>query len=582
MMWVKEFGELFDVLPYYLIVCLPIFIAISPINPCEAASELDVHRLAQFEISGNLHGSKQAALTMEARGPGASHVLRKIVVTKMKELSVPGFREFVSNGAGGILLLIPASLGDLGSAARETILQLEEELLSSEHEIPIYFAEETEELNELYVTLAGEGEGSEAASSAFAALVAGISSSGYQLVVSASTPQPVKDQGVVSVSGQLKGAGGDDQPPTIVVVAHYDAAAGAPSLAQGADSNGSGVAILLELARLFSGLYSSSRSHPMGSIVFLLSGGGKINYAGTKRWLEEHLDMDTTSDVLSNVQFVLCLDSLGRNESIKLHVSKPPKEGSAGDLFHNHLESSSNALYPEAAPVEIIHKKINLADDSLSWEHERFSIRRLPAFTMSHHAGPRTQERSSLLDTVDSVSNEVLERNTRVIAEALACSLYPRLADTGCKGQVFAGSVTPTSESLGGWLKLATASPRHSSLLVGRQSETVRSLTAALSRYTHEVTTLTATPDRREPEFQLYDTPTAVMNIYRVKPAVFDLLLSAMIGGYLAVFYLLLTNSSTIVLFLASLGKDKEVEANGNGVKQNGTAKNGHHKLHAF
>ena len=97
--------------------------------------------------------------------------------------------------------------------------------------------------------LAGEGEGSEAASSAFGALVAGISSSGYQLVVSASTPQPVKDQGVVSVSGQLKGAGGDDQPPTIVVVAHYDAAAAAPSLSHGADSNGSGVAILLELAR---------------------------------------------------------------------------------------------------------------------------------------------------------------------------------------------------------------------------------------------------------------------------------------------------------------------------------------------
>jgi len=582
MMWVKEFGELLDVLPYYLIVCLPIFIALSPVNPVEAAQELDVHRLAQFEISGNLHGSKQAALTMEARGPGASHVLRKIVVTKMKELSVPGFRELVSNGAGGLLLLIPSSLGDLGSTARETILQLEEELLSSEHEIPIYFAEETPELDDLYTTLAGEGEGSSAASSAFAALVAGISSSGYQLVVSASTPQPVKDQGVVSVSGQLKGAGGDDQPPTIVVVAHYDAAAGAPTLSNGADSNGSGVAILLELARLFSGLYSSSRSHPMGSIVFLLSGGGKINYAGTKRWLEEHLDMDTTSDVLSNVQFVLCLDSLGRNESIKLHVSKPPKEGSAGDLFYGHLQSSSAALYPEASPVQMVHKKINLADDSLSWEHERFSIRRLPAFTLSHHGGPRTQERASLLDTVDSVSSDVLQVNTRIIAEALACSLYPRLADTGCEGQVFAGSVTPTPDSLGGWLKLATAAPRHSSLLVGRQSETVRSLTAALSRYTHEVTTLTATPDRREPEFQLYDTPTAMMNVYRVKPAVFDLLLSALIGGYLSLFYLLLINSSTIVAFLANLGKEKELEANGNAVKQNGAAKNGHQKLHAY
>ena len=65
-------------------VCLPVFIALSPINPCDAASELDVHRLAQYELAGNLHGSKQAALTMEARGPNAAHVLRKIVVAKLK------------------------------------------------------------------------------------------------------------------------------------------------------------------------------------------------------------------------------------------------------------------------------------------------------------------------------------------------------------------------------------------------------------------------------------------------------------------------------------------------------------------
>ena len=56
------------------------------------------------------------------------------------------------------------------------------------------------------------------------------------------------------------------------------------------------------------------RTHPAYSLVFLLSGGGKLNYAGTKRWLEEHLDHDTTSDLLSNVKFILCLDSLGKDK----------------------------------------------------------------------------------------------------------------------------------------------------------------------------------------------------------------------------------------------------------------------------
>ena len=50
---------------------------------------------------------------MDARGPGASQVLRKTVVVKMTELTVPGFRELVSNGVGGLLLLLPPGLGNI-------------------------------------------------------------------------------------------------------------------------------------------------------------------------------------------------------------------------------------------------------------------------------------------------------------------------------------------------------------------------------------------------------------------------------------------------------------------------------------
>ena len=88
--------------------------------------------------------------------------------------------------------------------------------------------------------------------------------------------------------------------------------------------------------------------------------------------------------------------------------------------------SVSKALYGE--PVEMVHKKINLADEKLAWEHERFSIRRLPAFTASGMSGPNNQERNTILDTEKSVEPQSLQRHTRVISEALACSIYPKLA----------------------------------------------------------------------------------------------------------------------------------------------------------
>lgn len=41
-----------------------------------------------------------------------------------------------------------------------------------------------------------------------------------------------------------------------------------------------------------------------------------------------------------------------------------------------------------ATKVTLVHKKIRLSEDLLAWEHEKFSLHKVPAATVSHHPSP--------------------------------------------------------------------------------------------------------------------------------------------------------------------------------------------------
>lgn len=72
-------------------------------------------------------------------------------------------------------------------------------------------------------------------------------------------------------------------------------------MSNGADANGSGVIVMLELIRLLSGLYADPKTRGKFNIVFVLAGGGKINFQGSKKWLEDQLDSSEGSLIQVNL-----------------------------------------------------------------------------------------------------------------------------------------------------------------------------------------------------------------------------------------------------------------------------------------
>lgn len=127
--------------------------------------------------------------------------------------------------------------------------------------------------------------------------------------------------------------------------------------------------------------------------------------------------------------FVLCLDTLAYGDELYMHVSRPPKPETPTHSFIQHLEEVTrftvrckiliccvsrgglvhtffwydlqvvSSRFPWLK-MGLVHKKINLVESTVAWEHERYSLRRIPGFSLSHLEDPKSGLRGSILDTV--------------------------------------------------------------------------------------------------------------------------------------------------------------------------------------
>ncbi|XP_018014018.1 nicalin-1 [Hyalella azteca] len=533
MLWLSE-----DVVEFLRggALLMAFLVVLSPLQ-ARATSEFNVHRLQQFQLHSNSFGSLGSLVNVEAGTLSDGPMLRQCILAKLVDVTPEVYRLVSSQGAAAMVIILPSNMTALSAPVKMLVRQLEEAMLSTEVPMAVYLAQETPELAAIYQSV--KDKTSSGASSAAANFLSSLASDGYQMVVSGAQSKPMLDVAVANVQGQLNGFGAEEKLPSIAIVAHYDAFGAAPELSFGADSNGSGVAALLEIARLLSRLYKSPHTHPHANLFFLLPGGGFLNYQGTKRFLDDMEGGDTNILGEGRPTFVLCLDALAATNSLQLHVSRPPKNGTLMHAFYQRLLEAGQELGVE---VGLVHRKIDLADARQPWQHHLYSIKKLSAATLSALTSGDGDERGSITDTLSALNTTRLVLHTSVLHTALLRTIY-----NGAAGAVhhmlhdLPPALNVNSNSLSYWLSLLTSQARSTQLLQPAKSHPlVRALHEALLRFTVDVKLSVFKPDKRDPDFGFHDNTGGVMVAYSIKPASFDLLLSLIIAGYLGVVYLLL------------------------------------------
>lgn len=498
-------------------------------SPVGASHEYPVYRMHQFDLHGVSRGCRVSSINLEARSLTTWSTQRHCVVSRLTNLTALHLYK-IKEGAGGLLIMLPKHLNTLNDDEKEVLHAFEHQYLGEEIHIPVYFASYSPELEAIVSDIESNKILEIQKSTAWDAILNSLSANGYQIVITASRPSVKTDAQILSMQGKLIGYGVQDKLPTIIIVAHYDSFGVSPDLSYGADSNASGVIMLLELIRIFSHLYTNSWSHARFNIMFLLSGGGKINYQGSKKWLEDQLE-GAEGSAIHDAQYVICLDTVS-SKTLYFHVSKPPREGTP--LFRFYKEFSKVT----SVPVELIHKKINLADEILAWEHERFSIRRLPASTISSFRSYKDPERGTIYDVSDTVDTKSLAHNIGYVATALIRQMY----NISGPPATLSSYLSADEDMIKTWLEFLTSRPRSASLIYEKNNPLIKGLHEYMNRYLDDVKISSQVADKRDPEFVFYDATKSTVHIYSVKPAIFDLFLTLLITLYLTVIYLIIQN----------------------------------------
>lgn len=112
------------------------------------------------------------------------------------------------------------------------------------------------------------------------------------------------------------------------------------------------------------------------------------------------------------------------------------------------------------------------------------------------------------------------------------------------------------------WINHLGSQPRAAQILSSKDNPLVFFLRDAFSRYLRDVKISYAVPDKRDPDFLFYDVTKGTMNIYNVKPAVFDLILTIAIVLYLGTIYFVIQKFPLLYSHACAVTANKNIKTN--------------------
>lgn len=185
-----------------------------------------------------------------------------------------------------------------------------------------------------------------------------------------------------NVVATLKAGNGDKNAKTVIIGAHFDGID-----TPGANDNASGVAVMLEAARVI------AREKLKCNVRFIAFGAEEIGLIGSTRYVGMLNKEDR-----ENVMAMINLDMVGVGDKLHIHTLKSESDRRAADL------------------AEVCAKKFGYAFETgpqRSSDHEPFENAGIPVAYLEY--GPETVHHTDN-DTVDKIQKDNLERVCNVVA----------------------------------------------------------------------------------------------------------------------------------------------------------------------